>query len=193
MPVDGKTADTVDDLNLYNSGHLSLSNESPLPAHLSFRHSLQHSHGRTALMMLLLTSILLATLSNSASASKGTFYDENTEVVVHGVVKHPKSFTFRGLNCLEIESRGRVLYIITAPQWFIDRLNLKLPKGTEIQVVGSKFYGNDGAIYIVARSLKTLPSGRSIPLRDSKCRPVWSKEKHKKSSCMKIFYSPNSI
>ena len=139
---------------------------------------------------------LLAILALPASVSAGGLvpgYDENTEVIVKGKVIEPKAFSFRGLNCLQMESRGRTLYVVTAPEWYLKRLNLKLASGTHIQVVGSKFYGKDGAIYIVARSVKTLPSGRSIQFRDSKCRPVWAKEKIKKSSCMKIFYSPNSL
>jgi hypothetical protein len=158
-------------------------------------HEASHLTILTHLLILtaLASAFILATVRAGFAGGLVPGYDENTEVIIKGKVLEPKAFSFRGLDCLSLESRGRTIFVITAPDWYLKRLNLTLSPGTPLQVVGSKFYGNDGAIYIMARSLKTLPSGRSIQFRDTKCRPVWAKEKNRKSSCMKIFYSPNSL
>ncbi len=117
-------------------------------------------------------------------------YDENTEIIVSGTVLQNSGCEFRGLECFVMESNSRSFHVITGPSWFIERIHMKLSPGMTIRVVGSKFYGTDGALYLVARSVKTLPSGRNIQFRDNNCRPVWSKRVIKKSSCMKIFFVP---
>lgn len=117
-------------------------------------------------------------------------YDENTEIVATGTILKIDGCQFRGLRCFVMQSNSKNINVITAPEWFLKRLHIKLHPGHEVRVVGSKFYGTDGGLYLVARSLKTLPNGRHIQFRDSKCRPVWSKRTIKRSSCMKIFYTP---
>jgi hypothetical protein len=40
-------------------------------------------------------------------------------------------------------------------------------------VVGSKYIGRDGNLYIVARQLRNPATGRMVILRDSAYRPLW--------------------
>ncbi len=117
-------------------------------------------------------------------------YDENTEIIVSGTVLKPGGCEFRGLKCFVMESNSRSFRVITAPRWFVERIHMKLSPGMTVRVVGSKFYGTDGCLYLVARSVKSLPSGRNIQFRDKNCRPVWSRRAIKRSSCMKIFFIP---
>ena len=117
-------------------------------------------------------------------------YDENTEIIVSGTVIKTSGCEFRGLECFVMESNSRSFHVITGPRWFVERIHMKLSPGMTIRVVGSKFYGTNGSLYLVARSVKPLPSGRNIQFRDKNCRPVWSKRVIKRSSCMRIFFVP---
>ncbi len=138
--------------------------------------------------------LILPTLVDTAMAGTNcTGYDENTEIIVSGVVLKPSACEFRGLQCFTMESRSRVFHVVTAPTWFLERIHLNLLPGTVVRVVGSKFYSPDGALYLMARGLKNIPTGRNIQFRDSKCRPIWSRQSIKKSSCMKIFFHGQSL
>jgi len=117
-------------------------------------------------------------------------YDENTEIIVSGTILTPLESEFRGLRCFTMESRARIFHVVTAPMWFLKKTHMKFHQGMDIRVVGSKFYGSDGALYLMAKSIKVLPGGRSIQFRDTKCNPVWNTKGAKRSSCMKIFFTP---
>ncbi len=143
------------------------------------------------LLVFCLTLSLIAITSTLAYAATDTVgYDENTEIIISGTVLKPSGCEFRGLKCFVMESNSRSFHVITAPDWFVERIHMKLSPGMSVRVVGSKFYGTDGALYLVAKSVKALPSGRNIQFRDNNCRPVWSKRVIKRSSCMRIFYVP---
>ncbi len=139
------------------------------------------------------TIVLLASFLIVCSAHAGqdmVGYDENTEIIISGTVLKPGGCEFRGLKCFVMESNSRSFRVITAPRWFVERIHMKLSPGMTVRVVGSKFYGTDGGLYLVARSVKSLPSGRNIQFRDKNCRPVWSRRTIKRSSCMRIFFVP---
>ena len=128
----------------------------------------------------------------TADANELVGYDENTEIITTGTIVHSNGCGFRQLHCFVMESNSRTIRVITAPHWFIERMHVKLRPGMEVRVVGSKFYGQDGGLYLVARSVKTIPGGRCILFRDRNCKPVWSRRITKRSSCMKIFFSPDN-
>lgn len=117
-------------------------------------------------------------------------YDENTQVVVSGKVKHVAPKHNSGLSCITIKSHSKQYQILTAPGWYARKVGINFMPGSEIQVVGSKFYGVDGNIYLMARSIKSLSSGRYIALRDKECQPLWQVQENKGRSCMRIFYHP---
>ena len=129
----------------------------------------------------------------SLAGTNCTGYDENTEIIISGSVLKPGGCEFRGLKCFTMESRSRVIHVVTAPSWFLDRVHFNLHSGSIVRVVGSKFYGSDGSLYLMAKSLKHIPTGRNIQFRDSSCKPVWSRQTIKKSSCMKIFFPGRSL
>ncbi len=142
----------------------------------------------TVSTLLFLTLLISMDLAYAGQDSVG--YDENTEIIVSGTVLKTSGCEFRGLRCFVMESNSRAFNVITAPEWFIKRIHMRLAPGMSVRVVGSKFYGTDGGLYLVARSIKSLPTGRNVQFRDSKCRPVWSNRVIKRSSCMKIFFVP---
>ena len=129
---------------------------------------------------------ILCVAGNLLAAGPG--YDENTEIVVTGVVKDTSAGRYGGLECFTLESRSRIFTVITGPQWFLHQRGLLLKSGVEMQVVGSKFYGLDGNLYLVARSLKPVIAGHQVMLRDKKCKPLWRDSGVKGSSCMHINY-----
>lgn len=115
-------------------------------------------------------------------------YDENTEIVVTGLIKNASAGSYGGLECFTLESRSRVFTVITGPRWFVRQRGLLLKQGVEMQVVGSKFYGLDGRLYLVARFLKPVIAGHRVMLRDKTCKPLWRDSGVKGSSCMHINY-----
>ncbi len=124
----------------------------------------------------------------TASLASGPGYDENTEIVVTGIVKDTSAGRYGGLECFTLESRSRLFIVITGPQWFLHQRGLLLKSGVEMQVVGSKFYGVDGNLYLVARSLMPVVAGHQVMLRDKSCKPLWRDSGVKGSSCMHINY-----
>lgn len=118
-------------------------------------------------------------------------YDENTQVVVSGTVKQVADSHPSGFKCIIIHSKHKNYKILTAPAWYAKKVGLNFRPGAEVQVVGSKFYTNDGKIYLMARSIKSLNSGRYIALRDNRCHPLWDTEHGKGESCLRIFFHPD--
>ncbi|OPL12766.1 MAG: hypothetical protein AVO38_14495 [delta proteobacterium ML8_D] len=138
-------------------------------------------------LFFILFTLLLLTNHDSVHA-KSIGYDENTEIVVRGTIKHCTARSYMQLQCFTLQSKTRVFRVIVAPQWFVRRIGLKLKDGTNVEVVGSKFFGRDGCLCLSARSLKFLSSGRNIMLRDGSCKPVWQNSCVRESSCIRIFY-----
>ena len=111
-----------------------------------------------------------------------------------GTVKDTSAGTYGGMECFTLKSRSRLFTVITGPKWFIHQKGLLLKSGVEMQVVGSKFYGMDGRLYLVARSLKPVIAGHQVMLRDKDCKPLWRNSGVKSSSCMHInYHSKQSI
>jgi len=134
-----------------------------------------------------LFAILLLTNANPAHA-RNIGYDENTEIVVRGTIRKCAVRPYMKLQCFNLQSRYRFFRVIVAPRWFVRRINLKLNDGINVEVVGSKFFGRDGCLCLLARSLEFLPSGRKVVLRDRTCKPVWQNSCLRESSCLRIFY-----
>jgi hypothetical protein len=131
--------------------------------------------------------ILLLTNTNFAYA-RNIGYDENTEIVIRGTIKQCAARPYMKLQCFTLQTRTRILKVIVAPRWFVRRIELKLNEGVNVEVVGSKFFGRDGCLCLLARSIKFLSSGRNVVLRDSSCKPVWQNSFVRESSCIRIFY-----
>ncbi|MEA1867429.1 MAG: hypothetical protein U9N19_04920 [Thermodesulfobacteriota bacterium] len=134
-----------------------------------------------------LFAIFLLTNADSAHAiSIG--YDENTEVVIRGTIKQCVVRPYMRLQCFTLQTRTRIFRVIVAPRWFVRRIGLKLNNGEDVKVVGSKFFGRDGCLFLLARSIRFLSSGRNVVLRDRSCKPVWQNSCVRESSCIRIFY-----
>lgn len=134
---------------------------------------------------------IILLLTNTDFAHAGSIgYDENTEIMIRGTIKQCAARPYMKLQCFTLQTGSRIFRVIVAPRWFVRRIELKLNNGEDVEVVGSKFFGRDGCLCILARSIRFLPSGRNIVLRDKSCKPVWQNSCVRESSCIRIFYQP---
>jgi hypothetical protein len=134
-----------------------------------------------------LFAILL--LNNASCAhARSIGYDENTEIVVRGIIRQCATRPYVNFQCFTLQSGSRIFRVIVAPRWFVRRIRLKLNDGVKVEVVGSKFFGRDGCLCLLARSLRFPSSRRNVVLRDRNCRPVWQNSCLRESSCLRIFY-----
>jgi len=128
-------------------------------------------------------------LTNTHSAHAGSIgYDENTEIVIRGTIKQCAARPYMKLQCFTLQSGSRIFRVIVAPRWFVRRIALKLKDGEDVKVVGSKFFGRDGCLCLLARSIRFLSSGRNVVLRDRNCKPVWQNSCVRETSCIRIYY-----
>jgi len=136
----------------------------------------------------LLAAALVGAAGQAVATEAG--YDENTEIVVTGKIRQNQVQPYMGYRCFVLQAPGTTYTVLTAPQWFALHVGLIPQIGAEVEVVGSKFYGVDGSLCLLARSLKFLRSGQTIVFRDKSCKPVWQSSDCPESSCMRIFYTP---
>ena len=99
-------------------------------------------------------------------------YDENTEVTIKGTVKELVR-GMRGPLILRIQYRDRDYHVVTAPMWYLRQQNLVFQSGLELEVTGSRFVSGDGTLYLVARKVREVKTGRDIFFRDLQLRPCW--------------------
>jgi hypothetical protein len=79
----------------------------------------------------------------------------------------------RGPILVTLKFREKSYLVITAPPWYLIEENVTFQANEVVEVIGSKYIGRDGRLYIVARQLRYTPTGRVITLRDSTYRPLW--------------------
>jgi hypothetical protein len=140
-----------------------------------------------AICFVLITIIVSA--SARAACARETGYDENTEIVVNGKIRQTLAGPYLGFQCFIVQTKSKCFHVLTAPHWFARHVGLNPKIGTEVEVVGSKFFGVDGSLYLLAKSLTFVESGRQIMLRDKTCKPVWIGAGSRESSCLRIFYT----
>jgi hypothetical protein len=140
------------------------------------------------IFFVLLTVIVSASARHACAKEAG--YDENTEIVVNGKIRQTLAGPYLGFQCFIVQSKSKSFRVLTAPHWFARHVGLNPQTGTEVEVVGSKFFGVDGSLYLLAKSLTFVESGRQIMLRDKACKPVWRGGAGvRESSCLRIFYT----
>ncbi|MGB9712019.1 MAG: hypothetical protein ACP5J5_04675 [Dissulfurimicrobium sp.] len=115
-------------------------------------------------------------------------YDENTEITIKGKVVNASFVQVMGLECMLVKSKNCLFRVLIAPMWFIKQTGFSPRDGDAVEIRGSKFFGEDGAVYLLSRSIKFTPKGRVYILRDKECRPVWCAKGVGESSCLRIFY-----
>jgi hypothetical protein len=99
-------------------------------------------------------------------------YDENTEITVRGVIMDAGRET-RGPVILRVQLTGKTYHIVTAPPWYLMQESALYRKGMEIEARGSKYFGNDGNVYLLAKEIRDIQGGRVTVMRDKQYRPLW--------------------
>lgn len=121
----------------------------------------------TAAAMLLLSVFPLPVKAESMEG-----YDENTEMNVKGIIKEVGSKGMHGPLIVKI-ANGKAYYIVTAPVWYLRTENINFQIDSNVEITGSKYFGKDGQLYVIARKIKDTTTGKEIFLRDSRCMPMW--------------------
>ena len=116
--------------------------------------------------------LLLSFIASARAEELEEGYDENTEVTIKGTVKELVK-EMRGPLILRIPYRDRVYHVVTAPIWYLRQQNLVFQSGLELEVTGSRFVRMDGTLYLVARKIREVKTGREIFFRDLRLRPCW--------------------
>jgi hypothetical protein len=102
----------------------------------------------------------------------GEGYDENTEITIRGPVMEVVR-EMRGPVILRIQYRDMIYHVITAPMWYLRQQNLMFSGGIELEVTGSRFMSGDGKLYLIARKIREVQTGRELLFRDLSLRPCW--------------------
>jgi|GEM_PF-3096743 len=116
-------------------------------------------------------------------------YDENTEIVLLGEVIGSDVDSNLNLRYLDINASRRRYRVFLAPEWFIVKHHVPCILGGIVEVVGSKFYCEDGVLAVLAKHIRYLPSGKTLVLRDAASRPIW-RQGHDWGTCIR--YLPKS-
>lgn len=120
-------------------------------------------------------------------------YDENTEIILLGEVINSDVDSRLNFRYLDINSSNktgsRIYRVFLAPEWFIIKHHIPCIRGAIVEVVGSKFYCEEGVLSVLAKHIRYLPSGKRLVLRDAASRPIWS-QGHDWGTCIR--YSPKN-
>ena len=126
----------------------------------------------SAFLSVTILFLLFSFHASAATGEPGEGYDENTEITIKGIITETVK-GMRGPVVLRLSHGGRPYSVVTSPPWYLKKNNITFQEGTEIEVTGSKYFGENGTRYVVARRIKEVKTGREILLRDTLCRPMW--------------------
>jgi len=131
---------------------------------------------RAAIIFAILLLLSLSSLSYAESEiTEG--YDENTEITIKGVAAEIIN-AMRGSVLIKIKTDTKTYNVVTAPRWYLSRNASAFNTVSAIEVTGSKYFARDGNLYIIARQIKNLETGKTIILRDTRFRPLWRGKFH---------------
>jgi hypothetical protein len=133
----------------------------------------QYSRSFSLCKTILIAVFLLSMVSFSYAETEITEgYDENTEITIRGTVidiMHGK----RGPVILKLKTGIKTYNVVTAPGWYLSRNAITFSIGTALEVTGSRYFGRDGNLYVIARQIRDAETGSVTVLRDSYCKPLW--------------------
>lgn len=101
-------------------------------------------------------------------------FDLNTFGEIQGKAVHLSRPVRGPIRFLLTSDRGTYT-VLTSPHWFWHKIKVNLPEGSEVIVSGSKSFGMDGKLYIVAQEIRVLSSGEIYAFRDKNGLPLWKK------------------
>ena len=98
-------------------------------------------------------------------------FDPNTVGAVQGKASH---FTRpeKGPVHFQLSSGRETFTVLASPAWYWNDSQLKVSDGTEVIVRGSKSYGKDGRLYIVAEEIRLPASSQAVSFREPNGSPT---------------------
>jgi hypothetical protein len=129
---------------------------------------------------LALLSPVLASAEGAAAASRGPAkakYDTSTVVTLSGTVlgeaRVDTGKSVKGVRLVLKTADGQVS-VHLGPDTWVDKQKMKLAKGDEVTVRGSRFT-HDGRPVVLAQSV--VRGGETLVIRDESGKPAWAKSK----------------
>jgi hypothetical protein len=154
-----------------------------LPARFQYKRSPKKAAGIVLLTLLSgvcfffsLAGSLKAEEKDSIFGESGIHYpggfDPNTVGAVQGKASH---FTRpeKGPVYFQLASGRETFTVLASPAWYWNDSQLKVNDGTEVIVRGSKSYGKDGRLYIVAEEIRLPASSQAVSFREPNGSPLW--------------------
>jgi hypothetical protein len=99
-------------------------------------------------------------------------FDLNTVGEVQGKVAHC-SRPEKGPVRFQLATDRELYTVLTSPHWYWHENQVKISEGIEVSVRGSKSFGRDGKLYIVAQELRIPSSGQYFVFRGKDGTPLW--------------------
>lgn len=117
--------------------------------------------------------IFLITITKFAMAQPfEESYDLNTEISIKGKIAEVIQRE-QGAVVIGIIKNDKIYHVITAPRWYIDQEKIEFNLADEVVVHGAKFFSKKGEIFIIARSIYNLSTGKIYTFRDEFMKPCW--------------------
>jgi hypothetical protein len=99
-------------------------------------------------------------------------YDPNTVGEIRGKVFNLSRPEYGPIR-LQLETNQEIYTVLTSPPWYWKEIRPGIVQGTDVIVRGSKSFGRDGRLYIIAQEIFIPSSGRSLLLRGKDGIPLW--------------------
>jgi hypothetical protein len=126
--------------------------------------------------LFVVTVACLGAVAHAADPEADEGYDENTALTVRGTVREVVSG--RGPVRIVLESAKVDYTVVTAPPWFLEQEGVSFAKGASYEIKGSRLVNREGALFLIAGTLKEVASGKVTRLRDEHNRPLWRGGRH---------------
>uniref|UniRef100_A0A7C4ELX5 Magnetosome protein MamS/MamX domain-containing protein n=1 Tax=Thermodesulfovibrio aggregans TaxID=86166 RepID=A0A7C4ELX5_9BACT len=99
-------------------------------------------------------------------------YDPNTEIAIKGkiaeIIQRDK-----GPVVIGVIKHDKIYHVITAPRWYVEQEKIEFNLGDEVVVHGAKFFSKKGELFIIARSIHNILTGKIYSFRDEHMKPCW--------------------
>jgi hypothetical protein len=106
-------------------------------------------------------------------------YDPNTEIFIKGKIKRVWVLPKQELVILDVERERKIYNVVVGPLWFVNEENIRIEPGEEVFIKGSKFFSEEGEIFILTKSLYFVNKNQVYHFRDKDFKPLWKKKKLK--------------
>ncbi len=135
-------------------------------------------------------SIILFSLFSFLPINRQVYAEEKHIILEESGIHYPGGFDLNTVG--EVQGRGshfsrpgrgpvhfllttdrEVYTVLTSPPWYWEDNHIKISVGNEVFVRGSKSFGRDGKLYIVAQEVRIPSTGQTFYFRGKDGAPLW--------------------